>query len=107
VQLVGEEIKVVESLIEVTPSESLYTCLLHLHPNPNHQYLMPHVDNGPLSLPTLTLLMNSNQDIEDVYLDKVFECLFKLLDCHLWEEQAIELIKKFDMKYHDTFCRDI
>jgi len=35
------------------------------------------------------------------------QILFKLLDCHLWEEQAIELIKKFDMKYHDTFCRDI
>lgn len=68
---------------------------------------MPYVESGPLSLPALTLLMSSKQDIEEVYLDKVFECLFRLLDCHLWEEQAIELIKKFDKKYHVVFCRDI
>lgn len=54
----------VESLIEVTPAENIYTCLLHLHPNPSHLYLMPHVEGGPMSLAVLTLLMNSKTEVE-------------------------------------------
>jgi hypothetical protein len=84
VKINSEDIKIIENLIEYSPSDSIYTCLLHLHPNPQHNFLLPYIEGGPMSLPALTLLMNSNQDIEEVSRDKVFECLFKLLDCHLW-----------------------
>lgn len=53
-----------------------------------------------LSIVCITNLLALNEDeLSDDEKDNVFFAIFKLLNCHLWEDQGIEFIKLYKEKY--------
>ena len=82
--------QLLEELIKMRPEKSIYAGLLTLHPRPSKEDLLPYINEGSLSIVCLrNLLALDKEKMEAEEIKAIFFAIFKLLNCHLWEDQGI------------------
>lgn len=92
--------KLLDELISSKRPNSIFAGLLTLHPMPSKEILLPFINEISLSTVCIENLLHLDNDVlTESERESLFFAAFRLLNCHLWEDQAVDFIKRYHIKY--------